>query len=336
MYNHNTTEKKENQVFLEDYKKINGKVKKIKWDEHKMLSQELSESYKRLGAYSKSYRVSECGSMLSFKRFEDGSKKLEHANFCKVRLCPMCAWRRSLKIFAQVSRIMDAYDKDGHAYLFLTLTCRNVPGDELAGQIDKLFAAFKVLQKNKGFKKNVLAWFRCLEVTHNLRADTYHPHFHVILSVKEFEYFGQDYLCHDDWVLLWQVCLGVDYKPIVDIRRFRPSKAGTGKEVAEVAKYAAKPGDYLIHYLDDTIYERKTDETVAILDNALANRRLVAFGGEFKKLHKLLNLDDTEDGDLVHTDDDALRDDMAFVIENYSWHVGYRRYLQIELEGGEF
>ena len=117
---------------------------------------------------------------------------------------------------------------------------------------------------------------------------------------------------------------------------FRSSKAGTGKEVAEVAKYAAKPGDYLIHYLDDTIYERKTDEAVAILDNALANRRLVAFGGEFKKLHKLLNLDDTEDGDLVHTDDDALRDDMAFVIENYSWHVGYRRYLQIELEGGEF
>lgn len=323
-------------MFLEDFKKINGKVKKVKWREHKIISLELAESYQRLGAGSKAYRVSECSSMLSFKKFEDGSKKLEHANFCKVRLCPMCAWRRSLKIFAQTSRIMDAYDKDGHAYLFLTLTCRNVPGQELAGQIDKLFVAFKALQKNKGFKKNVLAWFRCLEVTHNLRVDTYHPHFHVVLAVSENYFAWNNYITQPQWIDIWQACLDVDYKPTVDIRRFRPSKAGAGKEVAEVAKYAAKPGDYLVRYLDNTIYERKTDEAVAILDNALANRRLVAFGGEFKKLHKLLNLDDTEDGDLVHTDDDVMRDDMAFIIENYSWHVGYHNYVQNELKGGEF
>ena len=73
----------------------------------------LSESYNRIGYDSKSSRVASCGTELEFA-FEispDGEVsekgKLQSANFCKDRLCPMCAWRRSYKIVGQVSRIMD-------------------------------------------------------------------------------------------------------------------------------------------------------------------------------------------------------------------------------------
>ena len=77
--------------------------------ENKKKSLLLSESYKRLGLEKKSFRVSECGTFLEFKKFVDGSLKLNGANFCKVRLCPMCSWRRSLKIFSQVSEIMNYF-----------------------------------------------------------------------------------------------------------------------------------------------------------------------------------------------------------------------------------
>jgi Plasmid rolling circle replication initiator protein and truncated derivatives len=72
-----------------------------------------------------------------------------------------------------------------------------------------------------------------------------------------------------------------------------------------------------------------TDSAVMILDKALASRRLVAFGGELKKIHKSLNLDDTENGDLVNTgDDEERREDLDFVIEHYQWHIGLHQYFK--------
>ena len=115
--------------------------------------------------------------------------------------------------------------------------------------------------------------------------------------------------------------------PIVDIRRFKASKAGEGKEIAEVAKYAAKVTDYVIRDDTGSIDEKRTDRAVAILDSALANRRLIAFGGHFRRLHKLLNLDDTEDGDLVHVSPEDLREDISQMIVRYRWHIGYKNYI---------
>ena len=49
----------------------------------------------------------------------------------------------------------------------------------------------------------------------------------------------------------------------------------------------------------------------------LQNRHLVAFGGKFKEIHKKLNLDDSIDGDLIHTDNEnKLRNDLSYTL-NY-------------------
>lgn len=54
------------------------------------------------------------------------------------------------------------------------------------------------------------------------------------------------------------------------------------------------------------------DDTVAILTSALFNRRLIAFGGAFKEVHKKLNLDDVETGDLVNVEGGDLREDVEY------------------------
>ncbi|WP_231166447.1 protein rep, partial [Clostridium botulinum] len=76
--------------------------------------------------------------------------------------------------------------------------------------------------------------------------------------------------------------------------------------------------------------EEMTDSSVQVLDGALANRRLVAFGGELKSIHKKLNLDDAEDGDLVHTDSEELREDIDYIVEHYHWHIGYYQYVKLK------
>ncbi len=108
---------------LEILKDVNKNGKDNLWQERKLNTLDLAESYKRLG-YKKYYRVLDCSTFLEWRYYvESKEKKLINANFCKVRLCPMCAWRRSLKTFGQVSKVMDYVEENyDYKYIFLTLT----------------------------------------------------------------------------------------------------------------------------------------------------------------------------------------------------------------------
>lgn len=332
MYNNHTTNILENQELeiLSDKDK-NGKERP--WRENKLKTYYLAESYKRLGM-KKAYRVAECSTYLEYKRwYADNTIKLHNANFCKVRLCPMCAWRRSKKIYGQVSKIMDQATKDkDYRFIFLTLTVKNCEGEALSKTIDSLFHAYKKMSERKKFKSAIKGWFRALEVTHNLEQDTYHPHFHIILMVNK-SYFNDNrlYMSQAEWTDIWQSCLKVDYIPLVDVRAFKTkTKSETSKSVAEVATYTVKDNDYIVKDADGTVNEELTDSAVWILDSALTNRRLVAFGGILKKIHKKLNLDDAEDGDLINTDnDEEIREDLDYIIERYQWKIGYSQYVKV-------
>lgn len=329
MYNNHNKESDKNQLEVLSDKDKKGKERP--WKEKKVKTLALAESYERLGM-KKAYRVRDCGSFLEFKRFADGTLKLNGANFCKVRLCPMCSWRRELKIFAQTSKVMDkALELKDYRFIFLTLTCKNVEGTELSSTLDTLFHSFDKMFRRAIVKKSIKGWFRALEVTHNLDEtskdyDTYHPHFHIILMVNK-RYFKDTeiYITQEKWTSLWKESLQVDYTPIVDVRAFKTrTKRQISKSLAETAKYTVKDNDYI---LADN--EEMTDSAVMVLDEALANRRLVAYGGELKRIHKELNLDDVEDGDLINTGaDEELREDVDFVMEHYQWHIGYRQYFK--------
>lgn len=319
----------------------NGKLQN--WRGHKLNSLELSESYARLGMLNKSARVYECGSYLTFKKFVDGALKLHQASFCKVRMCPMCGWRRSLKIFGQVSKVMDyMVEHFDYKYIFLTLTAKNVTGELLSEEIDDLFKAFKLLVMRKEFKAVSNGFFRCLEVTHNWERNDYHPHFHVIIAVnKDYVKNSKNYITHAQWRELWKSCLDIDYLPIVNVKEIKSTDGISNKKaVAEVAKYAVKAGDFMMRPAEELKHmkgyvdacNKMTDEAVFIIDSALKNRRLVAMGGQFKKVHKMLNLDDSENGDLVNTnnEDDIERDDLNYVIVNYNWNIGFGNYIKHE------
>ena len=319
-------------IILQD-KTSNGKIND--WHGKKLNNEHLMDSYFRLQYFNKANRVKQCGSFLEFRRYHDDTLKLNKANFCKVRLCPICSWRRSLKIFGQVSKLMNEVTKDENIeFIFLTLTAKNCNGSELSDTIDLMMNGFKLLTKTKQFKSNVLGYFRALEVTHNLQTDsksydTYHPHFHCILAVDKY-YFKNNYINQATWTSIWKKALKIDYTPIVHVTRFKNhSGNGMAKAIAETAKYTVKDKDYIVKDDNDIVDEMLTDSAVEVLDKALSSRRLTAFGGLFKLLHKELNLDDPESGDLVNTDNDEIRQDLDYVIERYLWNIGYKQYYKI-------
>lgn len=281
----------------------------------KCASEKLSSVYRSMNLLGRASRVRDCGSFLEF-HVTESEKKLHLSNFCKDRLCPMCNWRRSLKIFSQVSRVMDFLESQGFNFLFLTLTVKNCSSDDLPCTCQMLFDGWRNLYHEKSvFQKSVFGTFRSLEVTRNKKTGEFHPHLHVVLAVKP-DYFKHGYISQTQWAELWRSCCSLEYTPIVDIRRIKDDSKGISGAVAEVAKYAVKSSDFL----DGTFSE--CTSYVSSFISALSGRRLCSFTGVFSKVRKQLSLDDVENGDLIHVDSDLLRPDVAYMIVRYSWKAG--------------
>ena len=317
----------------------------------------IKESYRKIHSekfnrfFNREERSRMCATVLQFKKDTEQKRKLHQAYFCQLRLCPVCNWRRSLKIFSQVSKIIQAIEQDReHAYIFLTLTQKNVSGEELDQELDKMMKAWNRFLGYKKVKDVVKGSYRGLEITYdkeskitkrmyqekkdyykklglkvgnkNPNVDMYHPHFHVLIVVRKGYFTSKEYLSHEVWRELWAKAMRLDYLPQVNVKRV---KGNTAEAVAETAKYVAKDSDYVI--------EKDLDlsmNVVETLDYALERRRLVSFSGIMKEWHKKLNLDDTEDGDLVHIDsekDEELEGEMT--LETYAWNVGYMNYVRV-------
>lgn len=276
----------------------NSRGKDRNWRGRKILSLKLADIFKELG-YKESLieRVSTCGDVLRFMRREDGSLKLYQAYFCKNKLCPMCNWRRSMKYAYQTSRIVDEAIKQQPKarFLFLTLTVKNVPGIELNNTISQLTQSFDRLFRRAKVKKNLIGYLRSVEVTHNEKENTYHPHIHVLLMVRP-SYFQskKDYITQKEWGEMWSQSLKVDYVPMVDVRAVKETGKGLRGAVLETAKYPTKP----------IKLDVENKQVVDDLYNGLYRKRQLGYGGIFKEIKKRLALDDAENGDLVHTSDD--------------------------------
>lgn len=284
------------------------------WSLHKLHSGYISLAYEEIDP-RKAERMRDCAQWLEFARKEDGTLKLHDARFCRVRLCPVCQWRRSLKTFAQMSQVLDIASNDGYQFVFLTLTVRNCGADKLSEKLTHLLLSFNRLMKYKAVQSAIKGYYRGCEVTHNINTDEYHPHLHVILAVKPSYFGGSYYLSQAKWTELWRRALQVDYDPVVDIRRCK----GGSKSIAEACKYAVKPSD-IISFDDWDL----TVDTLRTLDKALENRRFIGLGGIIKEIHKKLHLDDMEEGDLVHAVDTVAEEPTAEIV-TYFWN-GYSQY----------
>lgn len=280
------------------------------WELHKLENLRLVELYEKarikdinLISDSRLFDLRHCADTLTFLENAEGERKLKFANFCRIRLCPMCQWRRSLKMFAQVQAITNEILKQDKSirFIFGTFTIKNVDAQNLEACIQNLNKKFRYLtDQNKTFapakklKKNLLGYFKAMEITYNSKEKTYHPHIHAIFAVKStFFKDKENYMTKKEWIMLWQKALGVDYSPQIDIKAIK----NTSKAVAEVAKYPVKTAPVLKLNNDEAVEVLKT------LTLSLRKKRFVSFGGIFKTVKQQLKLQDVEtDEDLVNTD----------------------------------
>lgn len=331
------------------------------WAKWKREAQGLADIYEVLGCdpdnpqaahdLDKARRVSECASYTEFQRHgPDGQHSgpwltLHTANFCRNRLCPMCGWRRSLKMGSQAREVVaeanrQKVSRDGVAYkwLLVTFTVKNVPGPELGRTIDQLHKAAHNMAKTKRWKAAVKGWLRATEITHNTDVksasfDTFHPHLHFLLCVNSRYFKSADYIPQKEWKAMWERAAGLDYDSQVNVKAVKDlendptkeSKTSLGGALAEVTKYVCKPQG-VVTWENPEMAVR----TVLVLDRMLNGRRLTSWGGVLKEAAAKLKLDSIETGDLVHVESES-EDKDANKIANYvayNWSVGVSDYLK--------
>jgi plasmid rolling circle replication initiator protein Rep len=79
---------------------------------------------------------------------------------------------------------------------------------------------------------------------------------------------------------------------------FLINKSNKLAAIKETSKYSVKSSDYL------TGDSEKDSEIVNDLEKGLYRKRMLSYGGLLKQKHKILNLDDAEDGNLINTSDE--------------------------------
>lgn len=283
------TELAQSEQYLSDYS-----TRDVKWDTHRSNTQIISNLYNDNPQYLKlSERTNDCATRLLFAWADNRDTgetklKLQQAQFCKVRQCPVCEWRRSMRsvatFFKKVPELEAAYPT--HRWLFLTLTVRNCALSDLRSTLADMNRAWKRLVERKDWP--ALGWIKTVEVTRGHDGSA-HPHFHILLLVKP-SYFSHGYVTQEKWGERWQAAARLNYTPIIDIRVVKPKDGMSLHGVAvELLKYGTKVTDAM----------QNPDWLYGITDQ-LHKMRFLASGGVLKGLFTEAKTDD----ELIHADDE--------------------------------
>ena len=252
-----------------------------KWDHHRANTMVIGQHYDADVRFRKlGDRMAGCTTWLGFSELvnqESGdiALRLRQANFCGVRHCPTCAWRRTLRntarFFAALPFLQEKFPK--HRWLFLTLTVKNCDPENLRETIKAMNAGWKRLIERKNWPGE--GWLKSVEVTRGQDGSA-HPHFHVMVMVKP-SYFSHGYIKQEEWAERWKSVMRLDYMPVVDVRAVKPKKEGQTIEAAvvETLKYATKVQDSL-----------KSPEWLYIVTEQLHKMRFVESGGVLKGVLK--------------------------------------------------
>lgn len=264
--------------------------------QQKIFVGKLSKAIKESKKISKNTvkNVENCATYISF----DVNGKIYGANFCKHRYCPICQWRRSKQVYAEISEMQRYIEAEKeYEYIFITLTILNTK--TLEEGLDIIFPAWHRFINQRKARRAIKGYIRTLEITYNKIKQTWHPHIHMIAAVAKNYFTSNDYISKDELRTMWTQALNARYFVQVDIRKVQ---ATDPQAIAEIAKYAVKPMDIMS--------EKSKQETINELIKGTFHRRLRSFGGIYKETAKKLKINENQTN---LTDTDATIPNQSYV-----------------------
>jgi len=284
------------------------------WDKHRAFTDRVEDFYRGSEFHRYSERIHFCSELLGFGLVSETGNaaklKLRAAQFCRLRHCPVCQWRRSLmwkaKAYKVLPKVVEAFPT--HRWLFVTLTQKNVTITQLRDTLTEMNRAFGRLVKLKAFPAE--GWLRSTEVTKG-RDGNAHPHFHCLLLVPR-SYFGRNYIKQSEWVSMWRKSMRLDYNPILDVQAVKQGSKPM-ELVPELLKYCTKESDL--------VADR---EWFLELTRQMHKMRCIATGGVLKQYLKEL---EEEPEDLIGETESGEMDEAKLY---FGWKRREKRYRMVD------
>lgn len=202
-------------------------TKIIKLAQRKAITKQLAHSlndYCKLPSYE---RMSRCGDTLLKQ-----DDLIVSRFYCQNRLCAICNTHRSQRFYHQYKDQI----VPNKSWYMVTLTVPNVTNTNLRSTILSMKATFRSIldTANKRHRrisgKTYFNGIMATECTYNAEADTYHPHFHIMVSGKE---------CADHLLFSW-----LDKHPSATIDAQKVKRiTTTDASLRELFKYSIKGAD---------------------------------------------------------------------------------------------
>jgi plasmid rolling circle replication initiator protein Rep len=265
-----------------------------KWDTHKLEAVRVEAIYAGHEDFSRrAERMHRCAENLHYAwvRPKDAVElrfKLKSTWFCRVRLCPICQWRRSQMWYARflnaLPGIEERFKPSGVSFIYLTATVRNPPVEDLRSTLKDMGKAWMRFTHRIEFAR-ILGWIRTTEVTYSDKpsAGSAHPHFHVLMMVRN-SWFQNHYVTQQRWQRAWKKSNRLEYNPQLRVNKVWSRAGELEKAVLETFKYSVKPSDAI----------RQPDWFVT-LSRQIDRLRFVNSGGVLKDVLKEREKEKQED-----------------------------------------
>jgi Replication protein len=172
--------------------------------------------------------------------------------FCRDRLCPSCARRRSRQTFHRLTAAVGSMDSP--RFITLTQKAKNEP---LFLSLARLRGNFRTLRKSPLWSRNVTGGVYSIEVTRNPETKLFHVHLHI---VADGQFIAQSRLAE-----AWKQATGDSF--IVDIRAIHSRTEVS----AYITKYIAKPAN-ITHWPQHAFEEYARDMSGVRMVHSFGNQ----------------------------------------------------------------
>lgn len=246
-----------------------------------------------------------------------GRTTFENARWCCVRHCSFCQFARARRLRAKFFKKFTIENVAEFDWIFLTLTVKNCPSNEIRSTIQLMNNAWSKLTRRVDFPAQ--GFIRSFEITmqrDRLSSDgkskassgpatrspdghlMAHPHLHIVLCMKP-GYYEHNFKDKDWWIDQWQSCLRVDYRPSISIKKIFDYEEGLVIALLETLKYTTKPADF-------DVTNPEAGEWLDDLTRELHKVRAISVGGNVAKFCPQSEIDAIEDSIKLDNDEKQL------------------------------
>ncbi len=221
------------------------------------------------------------------------------SRYCNSRTCMVC---NSIKMNKYYERLKFLENEDD--LWFLTLTIKNCTENNLENVLLEMRKTLRLIT-NKTLKKLKISSICKFECTYNVKANTYHPHVHIIIK---------DNYCANSVLKLWKYYINKSYilKKMyntkddlvkdngLDLRKFDK------KHLLDIIKYELKIYKTKVYKNGKRTIEKINYKSLYNITTAFYKKRTFSLTGDYYKLKDKINIDINKENiqKIVYTEED--------------------------------